>query len=233
MTREDGLERIQDVLNSDLLRTCDKLILPPIYELVALYGTSELQTIKSKILPLRTNYVKSYVLPYSIVGKIACIGFRSHWEHIGEYRNNLIIDHIYSANQIKNKHFQKSFPLYKIVTNHWSVLYDLPRSRFVNKLIKIDLKKLKDYAVDTLISLEYGYFKYQKTILDTFHKTVRFHTMDKMETIISGQIKDNQTQYGICVFYTGESEQLQENKTLMWWLNKGESVDIKLEKTIL
>ena len=230
LSREDGVERLKLCMDTEALKWCDKLIVPPIYELYLEAERLKGWRAERLVLLLFQNYVKTHILPYSIVGKIWCIGFERHLNTIGKFWDNLTKDHQLTANQTKNRHFQKEFPLYKVKTDHRSVLYDLPRSRFVNKLIKIDLKKMKDYGIDTLLPLEYGYFKHQKTCLDTFHKKVRFHTMDKLESVVNELIKNNQSEYGISVCHTWDLDAFENNKQLMWLLGKGKNVEIKFQK---
>lgn len=229
LSRVDSLERLNLCLNADEIKWCDKFILPPLYELWVHLET-ENKELQSKVLPLFQNYLKNHVLSYSIVGKIWCIGFEHHLNIIGKFWDNLTKDRPLTANQTKNRHFQKNFPLYMIQTNHWSVLYDLPRSWFVNKLIKIDLKKMKDYGIDSMIALEYGYFKHQKTILDAFHKKVRFHREEKLGAILDGMIKDNQSEYGISICHSWDLDALESNKDLMWLLGKGKNIKIERKK---
>ncbi len=232
LSREDSLNRVSNILNNDIARSCDKMVVPPAYELYYLHNPAAVVFAKpaykmpSKILPVFTNYLLEHVLPYSIVGKIGLIGYRNHQVSLGKHRNQLISHHVLTSNQNKNKHFQKQLPLYTIATDHWHILYNLPRSWFVNKLIKTDLKKFKDYAVDTLLPLEYGHFKYQKVFLQAFHKTVRFHSQVKLAQSIELLIKDNQTQYAVSVHCSGDTTLLESNKRLMRMLGKGKSTAV-------
>lgn len=175
MSREDSLERCNIILNQDRVLKCDYLILPPVYELSFLLSEWD-NSLKKKIIPVFFEYCMKQLLPLSTVGKIGCIGFENHQKVFSLLWKSLVSLYELQDRQKKNSHFQEHFPLYPIKTNHWSVLYGLPRSWFINKLIKTDLKKLKDFSVDSLLVLERWYFRFYKVLKQSFHNKVRVHT---------------------------------------------------------
>jgi hypothetical protein len=217
---EDSLERLQLAL--ELIKDCDYVIVPPIYEEEA---KAKAKAKTFGVIDLRTQYVRKFVLPYSVVGKIGLLGYPHHQEQLKSQWNQIIWDHILSVNQAKNKHFQTWFPLYTLDTSHWSILYDLSRSRFVNKLIKTDLKKLKDFAVDTVLPLERGYLKHGKVIKQTFHSKVRWHGDKVLEGLIQENISWDQKQYKMDFLYTWDNI-LETNKPLLWTLSRGKEFEI-------
>lgn len=182
---EDSIERVSLFLDRHDWSSFDTLVLPPLYELwLTRWIDTDRRWISFKVLPLYYRYIYNHVLPYSKVGKIGCIGYTHHIERFSLYRGDLISSYQLLSRQASNKYFQRHFPLYTLSTDHRSILYDLPRQRFTNKLIKHDLKKLKDYAIDTLIPLEWWYFKYHKVFLQTFHSTVKFHKIRSDDVLI-------------------------------------------------
>lgn len=182
---EDSIERLSLLLDQHDWSSFDLLVLPPLYELRATRWINiDRRWISSKILPLFYRYIYHHVLPCSKVGKIWCIGCHHHNEVFSLYRDDFVSSYQHLPHQISNRHFQTHFPLYTLSTDHRSILYDLPRHRFVNKLIKHDLKKLKDYAIDTLIPLERWYLKHHKVLLQTFHSKVKIHQLRQSDIVL-------------------------------------------------
>jgi len=191
MSIKDSLKRLIALVedNQSSLDECKRVVLPPVYELLCRdleYALSafdlgdipwidSLKVLTHKVAPVYYAYITTSVLPYSKVGKIGCVGYRNHNELLQSLRGRIVTWYELSPTQLSKKYFQVRFPLYTVSTDHRSILYDLPRSWFVNKLIKHDLKKLKDYAIDTLLPLERGYFKHQRVFTQTFHSRVRVH----------------------------------------------------------
>ncbi|HMY81070.1 MAG TPA: hypothetical protein PLW93_01985 [Candidatus Absconditabacterales bacterium] len=166
MSRDDSLQRLIFLVNTIDPAGYDGIVVPPIYELA--WDHIKLSLISKRTLyPVFTPYILGHILPYSKVGKIGVIGYRSHIDQLRGYRDKLKELYQPSAKQLHNKHFQLNFPLYPIATNHRQHLYELPRRWFIRKLIKTDLKKLRDYAVDTIIPLDRGYLKFK---IDTMKK---------------------------------------------------------------
>ncbi len=98
----------------------------------------------------------------------------------------------------------------------------------VNKIIKFDLRYFKNADVDTIIPLNYGYFAYQRTINKYFNfNKQRFHNSKALENILENHLVEKQDNYTITVMHNGHTQFLQDNKHLLWLLQKGKTVEIK------
>lgn len=65
------------------------------------------------------------------------------------------------------------------------------RTMMINKIIKFDLRYLKDANVDTIIPLNYEYFNYQRTISLFFNpKKQKFHKRSIIETLFVDLIQE-------------------------------------------
>lgn len=186
MSWEDGLERCNLMLSDPNVLECDYIILPPVYEL-NITLRAWYSSLRKKILPIFFEYCMKQLLPGSTVWKIACIGFENQQKEFALLWKYLVSSYKLQDKQKKNVHFQAHVPLYPIKTNHWSILYDLPRSWFIHKLIKTDLKKLKDFSVDSLFALERWYFRFSKVFKQSFHNKVRIHTQIDLQGIVKNK----------------------------------------------
>ena len=224
---EDAEKRLKGCLA--LAQDCDLIIVPPVYEILILQSNdSEYKKVNQKIVSLYTTLIQNHVLPYSIVGKIGLIGYRHHQDLFQNYWNELKQWHSLTSNQSTNKHFQKQIPLYPLPTDHWSILYTLPRTWFVNKLIKEDLRKFKDYNIDTILPLDRGYLKHSKVIKQKFHNKIRRYDEKIVFWILNELLEATKSQssdYLVNLYYTG-SIPLEGNKTFKRALERGKSIKI-------
>ncbi len=99
----------------------------------------------------------------------------------------------------------------------------------VNKIIKFDLRYFKNANVDTIIPLNYGFFTYQRTINKYFNfNKQRFHNSKVLEQILEKYLTQKQENtYTITVIHNGHTKFLQDNKYLLWLLQKGKETEIK------
>lgn len=122
------------------------------------------------------------------MGKIGCVGDRSDMQVAQPLLEKIAATYILTDNQKNIKKFQQPFarwmkevPLRKYFLTTLS--YSDPMA---NKIVKFDLRYLKDAGVDTIVPLNYGYFNYQKTIHTFFNtRKSRFHTIDKLQDVYS------------------------------------------------
>lgn len=130
------------------------------------------------------EYLINYCFTYSLVGKIGCVGDRSDIQVAQPLLEKIAATYTLTDNQKNIKKFQQPFarwmkevPLWKYFLTTLS--YSDPMA---NKVVKFDLRYLKDAGVDTIIPLNYGFFNYQKTITKFLnYKKCRFHKMEKLE----------------------------------------------------
>lgn len=161
-----------------------QIILPPVFEVYFRYLHDNKSDYNHIILPVFETFVKEQVLPYSIVGKLCLIGNPDHTKAIEQVVRSRSQSHTLTISQSNNRHFHKDWIIYHHDTAIFDSLFDLAHSRFVNKLIKIRLKKIKDRASDTLIPTNYGYLKWTKTIHGFAHKKIRFYSKDYITNIL-------------------------------------------------
>ena len=219
LSQEDALDRLHKVLSTKQATSCDALLLPPLYELYALQAPDFVHT--TKIIPLYTTYLQECVLPSSIVGKMGLLAPFAQQALFQRYWNNVVDSYTLLPKQQTNRYFQKQFPLYAVATDHRDMLYGLSRSRFVNKLIKLDLKKLKDYGIDTLLPTSYAHFKHEKVFAQVFHNKVKIHKWSHLEHIAKKLVWANMSAYSVHIYFTGDGALLDANKDILWCLCRG------------
>ena len=240
-TFEQSLTCVQSWIDYLTKQKVDAIILPPIYELYIMQNAlvhegGEFKIQKKKILPLFTKYVHDYCFAHSLVGKIGLMWDFADVEVAEKLFQTIEKTYTLSPTQqhIKKFHFPfayrtKELPLWKYYLNGLSYSNIL-----VNKIIKFDLRYFKDAMVDTLIPLNYGYFYYQTTIAKFLNfKKIRFHTLEKIETIFEWLIADGwitETNYSVTVAYTWHPEFLKREKRLLWLLQKWKNVEITWTK---
>lgn len=232
---EDSLQRLELALG--VLEDCDIVIVPPIYEL---HSEFNIQNPKFRIMPLFQTYLQNYTLPNSLVGKIGLVGYENHQVMFTNYRDQIIKKYIPNPKQSENKHFQQRFPLYPIKTNHRSICFDLQKSWFINKLIKMDLKKLKDYAIDSLLPLERWYVQFEKVFKHAFHRKIKFYGKSMVQQIITWLIHKwwiiwnkqiSVDSYTVKVLYAGDNI-IESNKNLMSILTRWNTKNVVFQKLL-
>jgi hypothetical protein len=136
----------------------EKIILPPVYELI--YKDHPL------VLPLYQVYIYEYVLPRSRVGKLGILADRRDTHLIQKELEKFASTYIYTDFQSKTKNFQSPFSRRTRDVSIWSdfLRRAKPSDRMVRKYIKNDLRYFVDANIDTLIPTSYTHF-YRETIL--------------------------------------------------------------------
>ena len=227
-TFEYSLTQIEKWIGFLTKKGCEKIIVPPIYELALLKWWS-----KREILPLFQTYLHNYCFKHSLVGKLWIFWDYADiqvWQKlINEEARNYKLDE--NQKNIKKFHFpfdyrSKETSLWKQYLNELS--YSDP---MVNAVVKHDLKYFKDAGIDTAIPLNYGYFNYQNTISKFFnYRKTRFHKIEKLEEIFNTLTDSDSTKYAVSVIYTEHCDFLLRNKKLMRLLQKGRQIEVKCEK---
>jgi hypothetical protein len=152
------LERVQASIDYAITLGVEKIILPPIYELI--YKDNPL------VLPLYKTYIYEHVLPRSRVGKLWILADRKDTHLIQQELEKLASTYIYTDFQSKTKKFQTPFSRWTQDVSIWSdfLRRAKPSDRMVRKYIKNDLRYFVDADVDSLIPTSYTHF-YRETIL--------------------------------------------------------------------
>lgn len=182
---KDSIDLIQKDIKYLINQWFEQIILPPVFEVYFRYLHDNKSDYTDIIIPIFETFFKKQILPYSIVWKICLIGNPSHTEKIDGVIKSWWQGHKLTSHQENNRHFHKERLIYHHDTTIFNTLYDLGHSRFVNKLIKVKLKKIKDRAPDTLVPTNYGYLKFCKTIHGFSHKNIRFDSKNTWVGIIN------------------------------------------------
>lgn len=208
----------------------DAIIVPPVYELFYLQSSS----VSYPILPLFTTYLMTYCFPYSLVGKIWLIGDFADLSQAQQLLEKLTSTYIPTEHQHHTKKFMFPFAYRSKQTSLWKYyLHGLSYSHIlVHRILKHDLRYFKDAAVDTLIPFNYGYFHYQLPITKFLNfKKIRFHKLQEVEQsfllcLSSFSSTSSSNSYTVTIAYTGHPTFLQQDKRLLWLLQKGKNVPI-------
>jgi hypothetical protein len=97
--------------------------------------------------------------------------------------------------------------------------------------MKNDLRYFKDAYVDTILPMHYHNFRMQRSIKSffNFHK-IRFHDFSIVEGCFNNLIEKSDCKYSVSVRINQPSEFLTHNKQLMWLMQRGKSVEVKIEE---
>lgn len=239
-THKYSLTQIQKWIWFLLKKWCEKIILPPTYELALLKDKSS----ANSILPLFETYLRTFCFTHSLVGKIWLFGDYADIQIAQELIKNESKTYKLKENQWKIKKFHFPFDYRSKETSLRKYYLDeLSYSDpMINKVIKYDLRYFKDAGIDTAIPLNYGYFNYQNTISKFFnHKKTRFHKLEKLEEIFKQLVWGHCEQsvrhceqsvaiYSVSLYYTNHCDFLKRNKKLLRLLQRGKEIAIKYEE---
>ena len=205
------------------------IIVDPIYELSLKYSDKKLWF---KILPLFQKYLNEYAFRYSLVGKIWILSdFWSNWK-IQEYFEKEEKNYSSTEEQKSIKKF--SYPFHYRIKSASSWVYNINdlwvHNPYLIRSMKNDLRYFKDAYVDTVLPMHYHYFSMQRAIKSffNFHK-IRFHDLSVLEECFSSLVEKSGWKYGVIVWINQPSVFLTRNKQLMWLMQRGKSVEVKVE----
>ena len=206
------------------------IVVDPIYELILKYSDRKLGF---EILPLFQKYLYEYAFKYSLFGKIWILSdFGSSW-NVQELFEKEEKNYNPTEEQRSIKKF--SYPFHYRVKFASSWVYNINdlwvHSPYLIRSMKNDLRYFKDAYVDTILPMNYCYFSMQRAIKSffNFHK-IRFHDLSVLEGCFNSLIEKSNWKYGVSVWINQPSMFLTRNKQLMWLMQRGKSVEIKIEK---
>lgn len=160
-----------------LTQGVDYIIVPPVYESLVQH---------EKIIPLFKHYLHACVFPYSLVGKLWVLCNRSDKKLAIPCIKYHATSYVPSERQQQIRSFDTSFPSRIQEVSHWQL--QLPfagrREWMTDKLIKQDLRGLKDAAVDTLVPLDRSILYREKQINHRMGSKVRFHGKEKVRELL-------------------------------------------------
>ena len=102
---------------------------------------------------------------------------------------------------------------------------------YLIRTMKNDLRYFKDAYVDTILSMHYHYFRMQRAIKSffNFHK-IRFHDLSVIEECFNKLVEKSDWKYWVNVWINQSSGFLTRNKQLMWLMQRGKNVEVKIEE---
>lgn len=206
------------------------IIVDPVYELALKYLDKKDWF---KVLPLFERYLHEYAFKYSLVGKIWVLsdfGSSSKIQELFEKEEKL-----YKPTDEQKSIKKFSYPFhYRVKSAHsWTMnISDLwVHNPYLIRTMKNDLRYFKDAYVDTILPMHYHYFRMQRTIKSFFNfNKIRFHDFSAIENCFQNLIEKSDWKYSISVRINQPSEFLARNKQLMWLMQRGKSVDVKIEE---
>lgn len=218
-----SLEQINKWVEFLTKQWCEKIIIPPIYELAIN---------KPEILPLFKSYLSEHCFKSSLIGNIWIFWDFADIQEAQNLINKESEKYSLTDNQKNIKKFNFPFNYWTKETSIWKYLIThLSYSDYTaNKIIKHDLRYFKDTNTDTIIPLNYWYFNYQTTISKLFNfKKTRFHKIDKLEEIFT-ENTTNWKKYWVEIHYTGHTDFINREKRLLRLLQRWKSTEIKFKE---
>jgi hypothetical protein len=139
-----------------------------------------------------------------------------------------------TQNQQHTKTFNFPFQYrVKVATARSAGIADLGvHNPYLIRTLKNDLRYFKDANIDTLVPMQYHYFRMQRTMkaFFNFHKT-RFHDLSVVEKCFQKLIENKvSSPYSVRVRTNQNPKFLLKEKELVWLLERGKSVKMKIEK---
>ena len=206
------------------------VIVDPVYELALKYSNKKLWF---KNLPLFQEYLHKFAFKHSLVGKIWILSdFWSSWKVQG-FLEKEEKDYKSTEDQSSIKKFSYPFHYWvKSASSRVANINDLwVHNPYLIRTMKNDLRYFKDAYVDTILPMHYHYFRMQRAIKSffNFHK-IRFHDFLVVEECFNNLVEKSDWIYWVNVRINQSWEFLTRNKQLMWLMQRGKSVEVKIEE---
>lgn len=196
----------------------EQILVPPVFE-------NALIQAGYPVLPLYDSYLQHLVFSFSRIGKVWLLDNRyTRWcsaQLIQEYQRHYIL----TVRQESTNHFQRSFPSRSADVSHWQ--FHLPyfgrRERMMDKLIKYDLRYLKDVDVDTVVITDRSQLYREKPIIHRMWSRMRFHRSTAIQKLLDPLFPvDEKTLWKpITVLTTAWCDALLASKPWKWLLGNG------------
>ena len=223
----NNIEKVGEFLAQ---KWAELIIVDPVYELALKYLEKKLWF---KVLPLFQEYLHEYAFKHSLVGKIWILSdFWSKWK-VQELLEMEEKNYSLTDEQKSIKKF--SYPFHYRVKSASSWAYNMNdlwvHNPYLIRTMKNDLRYFKDAYVDTILPMHYHYFRMQRAIKSffNFHK-IRFHDFSAIEESFNKLVEKSDWKYWVNVRINQPSEFLIRNKQLMWLMQRGKSVEVKIEE---
>lgn len=226
-----ALDRIQQAGEFLKSKWAEVIILDPIYELAFKHSDKKLSF---EILPLFQRYLHEYGFKHSLVGKIWILS--DFWSF--SYVQNLLENEekIYNPTDNQKSIKKFSYPFHYRVKSASSWTFNINdlwvHNPYLIRTMKNDLRYFKDAYVDTILPMNYHYFRMQRAIKSffNFHK-IRFHDFSVVEECFVELLKEKKSEnYSVSVRINQPSIFLTRNKQLMWLMQRWKWVNIDIEE---
>lgn len=193
---------------------CETIIIPPL---------RELSDTDNDILPL-FRALCGQAFNNSLIGKIWLLTPVTWSDSIQKIVSEISTHHTLTANQKKITGFQKPFSFWtKTVPLRTPLALWLSKRDYLsNKIVKFDLRYMKDTFVDTIIPCSYAFCAFDKTIERYFNSSKqKYRDLWACEDSFVSLIPPaKQTTYTI-TFHITWREDILEKKDLLWLLQRG------------
>lgn len=206
------------------------IVVDPIYELALKYLGKKLWF---KVLPLFQEYLQEFAFKYSLVGKIWVLSdFWSNWKVQWLLERE---EENYNPTDEQKAIKKFSYPFHYRIKEacSWTAnINDLwVHNPYLIRTMKNDLRYFKDAYVDTILLMHYNYFCMQRSVKSFFNfRKIRFHDFSVIEKCFYDLIGNTEWKYGVNVWINQSSEFLIRNKQLMWLMQRGKNVEVKIEE---
>lgn len=206
------------------------IIVDPVYELALKYSDKKFWF---KILPLFQKYLQDYAFKHSLVGKIWILtDLWSSW-NVQKFLESEEKEYKPTDEQKSIKKFGYPFHYRVKSAASWTRnINDLwVHNPYLIRTMKNDLRYFKDAYVDTILPMNYHYFRMQRTIKSffNFHK-IRFHDFSAVEECFQNLVGKSDWKYWVNVWINQPSIFLTMNKQLMWQMQRWKSVKVDIEE---
>ena len=206
------------------------IIVDPVYELALKYSNKKLWF---TVLPLFQKYLQDYAFNYSLVGKIWVLSdFWPSWK-VQELCEKEEKNYHPTEEQKLIKKFSYPFHYRVKFASSWTLnINDLwVHNPYLIRTMKNDLRYFKDAYVDTILPMHYHYFRMQRVIKSFFNfHSIRFHDFSIVEECFFNLVEKSDWKYEVTVWINQPSEFFTRNKQLMWLMQRGKSVEVKIQE---
>ena len=221
------LEKAGEFLKS---KWAEVIIVDPTYELALKYSDMKLWF---KVLPLFQQYLHEYAFNHSLVGKIWILSDFWSWLNVQKFLENEEKAYNPTSQQKSIKKFSYPFHFWVKSASSWVAnINDLwVHNPYLIRTMKNDLRYFKDANVDTILPMNYHYFRMYRTIKSFFNfRRTRFHDFSVVEQCFQNLIEKSDWKYWVSVRINQPSEFLTRYKELMWLMQRGKSVNVDIQE---
>lgn len=221
------LQQIEKWCEFLLSKWAEVIIVDPVYEL-ALKNIGKSDSFW--IMPLFQKYLQDYWFKFSLVWKIWILtdfGSKSEIQTLIQKESEFYSP---TEGQLGIKKFSYPFHFWVKSTSSWIYnIHDLwIHNPYLIRTMKNDLRYFKDANVDTVIPMNYHYFRVQRTVKAFFNfQKTRFHDFSVLEECFKSLINDEKSdKYSVSIWTNQSLNFLLREKELVWLMQRGKLVTL-------